>query len=175
MYFSWKPDPYAKAVDAMQQEWPKVETLYDFITPGQKSLARSNVKSTSFDKKQNTFLSGLDSFRESLALQGISKTASNLIVSSRRDSANANYSSAWNKWVSWCGERQVDPFRCNVNKILDYLACMFEKGYEYSTICSHRSAISAFHEKVEGFIVGDHPQMSSLISGVFVKRQASST
>ena len=47
---------------------------------------------------------------------------------------------------------------------------MFEKGYEYSTICSHRSAISAFHEKVEGFTVADHPQVSSLISGVFVKR-----
>ena len=29
-YFSWKPDPYAKAVDAMQQEWPKAETPYAF-------------------------------------------------------------------------------------------------------------------------------------------------
>ena len=56
-----------------------IQTKSDFITPGQKSLAKSNVKSTSFDKKQNTFLSGLDSFRESLACREYQKQLQTLL------------------------------------------------------------------------------------------------
>ena len=37
---------------------------------------------------------------------------------------------------------------------MDFLAEMFELGFEYSTINTHRSAISAFHEPIEGFSVG---------------------
>jgi len=57
-----------------------------------------------------------------------------------------------------------------VNKILDYLAFLFENGYEYSTICSHRSAILAFHEKIDGKPTGEHPYVSSLINGIFNRK-----
>ena len=40
---------------------------------------------------------------------------------------------------------------------------MFELGFEYSTINTHRSAISAFHEPIEGFSVGKHPKVCNLI------------
>ena len=48
---------------------------------------------------------------------------------------------------------------------------MFESGYEYRTICTHRSAISALHNNIEGRPVGEHPQVSSLVIGVFNNRQ----
>jgi len=38
------------------------------------------------------------------------------------------------------------------------------------TICSHRSAISAFHNKVNGRKIGEHPEVNSLIAGVFNRR-----
>ena len=47
---------------------------------------------------------------------------------------------------------------------------MFESGYEYRTICIHRSVISALHSNVEGRPVGEHPQVSSLITEVFNNR-----
>ena len=108
--------------------------------------------------------------RKRLAEEGISERASDIIVSSRREGTLSIYSSDWNKCVSWCVEQDVDPVRRNVNWILDFLAFMFESGYEYRTIFKHRSAISALHNNIEGRPVGEHPQVSSLITGVFNNR-----
>ena len=37
-------------------------------------------------------------------------------------------------------------------------------------MCSHRSAISAFHEGIDGKSIGENPQVSSLITGIFNQR-----
>ena len=47
---------------------------------------------------------------------------------------------------------------------------MFDKNYQYRTINSHRSAISAFHPKIEGFPVGQHPLVCNLPAGIFNER-----
>ena len=57
-----------------------------------------------------------------------------------------------------------------MNWILDFLTFLFESGYEYRTICTHRSAFSALHNNIEGRPVGEHRQVSSLITGVFNNR-----
>ena len=57
-----------------------------------------------------------------------------------------------------------------MNWIFDFLAFSFESGNEYKTICTHRSSISALHSNIEGRSVGEHPQVSSLITGVFTNR-----
>ena len=67
-------------------------------------------------------------------------------------------------WDSWCYKQQVDAFPCDVMKILDYLAFLFEKGYEYRTIGCHRSAISAFHDYHQ------HPEVCALVSRIFSNR-----
>ena len=72
--------------------------------------------------------------------------------------------------MSWCVKQNVESVRCNVNWILDFLAFMFESGFEYRAICTHRSAISALHNNVEGRPVGEHQQVSSLITGVINNR-----
>ena len=61
----------------------------------------------------------------------------------------------------------MDPVRRNLNCILDFLTFLFDSGHEYRTICTHRSASSASHDNIEGGPVGEHPQVSSLITGVF--------
>ena len=53
---------------------------------------------------------------------------------------------------------------------MDFLAEIFELGLEYSIINTHRSAISAFHEPIEGFSVGKHPKVCNLMAGVYNKR-----
>ena len=90
-------------------------------------------------------------------------------------------------WASWCDKQQVDAFRCDVIKILYYLAFLFkkgydvikilyylaflfEKGYEYRTIGCHKSAISAFHDYVDGKPFGQHPEVCVLVSGIFNNR-----
>ena len=47
---------------------------------------------------------------------------------------------------------------------------MFKEGFAYRTLNSYRSAISAFHEKIDTVKVGEHPEVCSLMSGIFNKR-----
>ena len=111
--------------------------------------------------------SGMDCFRQSLASEGLSEQAADLIANSRRRGSISNYQSAWRKWASWCVQRQIDPIRCDVNLIANFLAVMFHEGYEYSTINCHRSAISAYHAPINSISVGEHPRICSLMTGVF--------
>ena len=47
---------------------------------------------------------------------------------------------------------------------------MFHSGLEWSTIAGYRSSISAFHDPIEGFSVGKHPRVCSLLKEIFNKR-----
>ena len=64
----------------------------------------------------------------------ISEKAAKLITNARRAGTKARYESAWNKWVSWRTQRQIDPFRCSVKFVANFLADLFETGLEYRTL-----------------------------------------
>ena len=81
--------------------------------------------------------------------------------------SESNYKSSWRMWASWCDKKEVDAFRCDVIKILDYLGFLFEKDYEYRFIGCHRSATSAYHDNVDGKSVGQHPEVCALVSKIF--------
>ena len=53
------------------------------------------------------------------------------------------------------------------NKILDYLAFLFEKDYKYRAIWCYRSAISAFHDYVDRKPVGHQAEVCALFSWDF--------
>ena len=110
---------------------------------------------------------GLVGFRKTIWCEGISENASHIITNSRRKGTLSNYESAWRKWASWCLERKIDPFQTPVKDIIEYLTSLFNYGNEYRTINLHRSAISAFHEYIDGLPVGKHPRIGSLVSGIF--------
>ena len=98
-------------------------------------------------------ISSMGWLRKRLTENGMSETSSDLIGSLIGEDTLLNlstYSLAWNKRFSWCVEQNVDPVRYNVNWILDFLAFLFESGYEYRTICTHRSAFLALHNNTEG-------------------------
>jgi len=112
----------------------------------------------------------MDHIRESLSSTGLSKQAVELISNKRRPGTISNYESAWRKFCGWCSTQQIDPFRCDIKFVLNYLAVLFEKEYEYNTINLHRSAISTYHDKVDFLPVGQNSKVKELMSGVFTKR-----
>ena len=57
-----------------------------------------------------------------------------------------------------------------MKKFLDYLASLFEKGYECRSIGCHRLAISAFHDYVDWKLVAQLPEACALVSGIFNNR-----
>ena len=112
----------------------------------------------------------MDGIREIGFDSGVSTRAASLIASSRRDSTRSHYKSAWSKWAGWCTERQVDPVRGSINEVLNFLAHLFDKGLEYNTIAGYMSAISAYHDPIVGVRVGNHPRVSTIITGIFNER-----
>ena len=110
------------------------------------------------------------SIRQSLSSKGISERAINLISNDRRIGSQSNYKSPWRRWISWCYRKQTGLFSNRLREVLDFLAEIFELRFEYSTINTHRSVISTFHEPGEGFSVGKHPKFCNLITSVYNKR-----
>ena len=100
------------------------------------------------------------------ASEGVSESVAKLITGATRKGSIANYKSSWGRWVSWCSKQQVDPTKCPINFVLDFLAYLLELSYEYSTINSYRSAISAYHDLIDYLPVGQHTRVCQLMTGV---------
>ena len=119
-------------------------------------------------------LSGLAGLREKLEGEGLSSRSNELILSARREGTTRNYESTWKQWVLWCSGRGLDPSSCPIVHVLDYLADLYQKGFQYRYIGVHRSAISCYHDPVvfQGGLttVGKHPRVSELMSGISNKR-----
>ena len=101
---------------------------------------------------------------------GVSKLAATFISNLKRSGSISNYQSAWQKWASWCYEREVNPFTSDIIEILNFLTFLYEKGYEYSSVNSHRSVISAYHVHIHNNSTGQYPSVCTLMTGIFNNR-----
>ena len=96
-------------------------------------------------------------FAQQLATKRISKRASELVTNSRRTENQSTFKPACNKWASWCHQHEANPFRCPVNFVLDFSVNLFQSGYSYRLIGTHRSEISVFHGNDFSFNTESHP------------------
>ena len=131
-----------------------------------KFVNKSIGANTSTDSNHILGSSGWDGLRKTLSDEGISGQAGELIINARRKGTILNYESAWKKWDLWCSGKQIDPFKCSVNHILEFLSNLYEKGLQYRTIGVYRSAISAYHLPINGINIGKHPRTSALMTGI---------
>ena len=95
----------------------------------------------------------------------MSESAVDLISNAQRTDSQSNYISDWRKWASWFHGKWADPSSNHLREVLDFLAKMFELKYEYCTTNTHRSAIFAFHEIIQGFLVREHLKVCNLTTG----------
>ena len=124
--------------------------------------------SSSPNNKRRPATPGMD--RERLSSEGISKESVTLIANVRRSGAIPHYESFWRKWHSWCVRRQIDPIKCPLTHVLDFLTECFHEGFQYNAIVGLRSASSAYHDPIEGITAGSNPRVSALLSGIYNKR-----
>ena len=135
---------------------PLFHTTTNFVDLEERSLKKPKGRNSSPCPKQNFKISGMDGLRTRLQKEGVSREASNLIINSRRSSSNSNYEPAWGKWAGWCAEKKIDPFCSNISQILEFLSQLFQNGLQCRTINNYRSAISAFHDHIQGKPAGEH-------------------
>ena len=108
--------------------------------------------------------------RGSFTSQGISSAASELLLSSWRTKTKSNYNSLFTKWANWGQQRDRDPTTGPIKDIINFLAELYQDGYQYRSLNSYRSAISAVHSRVDDHPVGQHPLVSRMLKGVFNER-----
>ena len=120
--------------------------------------------------EQNPQISGLENFRRSKQMQGVSEHTSVLLAAAWRKETQSAYNSCWRHWHSWCAKKQIDPFCATVEQIADFLSGLYNDGYEYRTINAYRSAISAFHPDINGIKVGQISIIKQLMTGIFNSR-----
>ena len=53
--------------------------------------------------------------------------------------------------------------------VVQFLTECFQEGFKYNIIAGFRSAISAYHDPIQGILVGKHPRVSHLLTGIFNK------
>ena len=115
-------------------------------------------------------ISGMEGLRRRMSLQGLSEQATSLLMGARRAGTQATYKGPWKEWTRWCVQRKIDPFQATLGDIANFLAESFDRGIEYSTLNVYRSAISAYHPRIEGHKVGQHPVIVELLKGAFNQR-----
>ncbi len=70
-------------------------------------------------------VSGIDS-----AVKKLSEEATRLLLSSWRQKTNKSYDSLFKKWLCWCDQRDIDPVSEDITGVVNFLAHLFEEGYQ---------------------------------------------
>ena len=95
----------------------KSHNLTKIPEPAEKSKAGK----PSTNKGIESHISGMEHIRSSLKARGISEKTSEIISNSRSKGTQSTYGYAWNKWMGWCSQRNIDPSNSTIGKILDFL------------------------------------------------------
>ncbi|CAC5386376.1 unnamed protein product [Mytilus coruscus] len=160
--------PVAKET-LVHQDFAVTDSLSNKTTSnGQFVVSGQNENFSS--KSRNIKSDSMASFDRHFKTEGFSQSARTLLSASWRDGTKKDYSSKFEKFNSWCGERQIDPYSANLNQVADFLAYLFHSGLQYRTIAGYRSMLSAVLPPVQNFPVGQHPNIVRIIKGVFNSR-----
>jgi len=67
-------------------------------------------------------------------------------------------------------ERNCNPVSGPASDVANFLAELYEEGYQASSLNFFRSAISSAHNQVDGVTIGKHPMICHVLKGAFSAR-----
>ena len=86
--------------------------------------------------------------------QNLPEGVLNTIKEARAPSTRRLYLSKWSVFSSWCLARDLDPYTCEVPRVLSFLQEMLDAGRSPSTLKVYVAAIAAFHVLEAGASLG---------------------
>lgn len=98
-------------------------------------------------------------------LQG-SDQVEEVLLHSRKLSTHTTYLQKWCRFLSWCSNKNLDPAIAPLHKIFDYILSLKDAGLALASLKVHRSAITSFHQPVEGWSIFAHPITRRFIKGL---------
>jgi integrase len=87
----------------------------------------------------------LESERQRLLADGLSQQAAQTYSESTSTSTRKTYNAGWADFVAWCRRNNKHPHTVHVPTFLNYFQEGLDNGYNYNTMKSRGSAISACH------------------------------
>ena len=106
--------------------------------------------------------------RERLHTGGLSRAATDILLSSWSEATQKRNAGPWRTWASWCTARCLCPLTAPVNAILSFLAELVQQQkLAYRTIGVYKSAISQTHDPIGETSLGELPIVSRFMKGVF--------
>ena len=86
-----------------------------------------------------------------------------ILISSLSDNTIKQYDSCFRNWWQFCDIKGLDPLNYSLKNLFDFLLFLLEKKYSYSSINTHKSALSLIlsinsdHEQlIKRFMKGDY-------------------
>lgn len=110
---------------------------------------------------------GLEIECRHLIAEGFSPEVVDTIQGDIRGSTKQVYNRRWATFSSWCTERGYNPRSASVSQICAFLQCQLNNGAAYGSLAVFRSAISKFHEGLNGKPVGQNVHICRFLKGAF--------
>lgn len=102
----------------------------------------------------------MQSVRRQYRQQGLSRQATDVLMSSWRKSTKRQYQVHIKKWLQYSGIQEINQISVSVNNVIEFLTDEFQKGLGYNSINTARSALSSLGIKIDGYLAGSHPSHS---------------
>ena len=74
---------------------------------------------------------------------GLSEDTTDIPISSWRPSTRQQYWTYFKKWLLFCSQRKVDPFKATEIEVLNFLTHLYKSGLDYSTLNTTRCMVSS--------------------------------
>lgn len=105
--------------------------------------------------------------RQQLLQEGFPEPVVKTMLHSDKPNTSEVYNRQWQGYEDWCNSRNYSPCRATVSQVCEYLQLHLDNGLAYRTIAVIRSAISKYHEGIDGLPVGQHKRVRKFMKGVF--------
>ena len=89
-------------------------------------------------------------------------------MASWRTSTKKQYHTYINKWLDFCRQRQIDPYKPGLTVALQFLHTLYDNELSYSAINTARSALSTILTTEGAKTFGSHPVVPRYLKGVFL-------
>ena len=109
----------------------------------------------------------MQSVRRLLKCQGLSDSATSIVLQSWRDGTRKQYTTYLQQWEQYCCQWEIDTFSATVIQGINFLSELYHNtNLSYTA----RSALSLAIFPPEGGMFGNHPLVCQLLKGVFTTR-----
>ena len=116
-------------------------------------------------------LSRVEHVQKALSKRGFSKTvAQRVSTMSKKASTSRVYESRWNAFAIWCHDKKLDPLKCGIPKVADFITHLHDvKSLGTRTISGYKSAISSTWASVGNNSLVDNAVIRDLLRSFFIQ------